>query len=157
MTAPTAPRWSRVALVACRIGVALVFMVAGAVKIGAAADLAHTVAGYRLLPPFGARMVALVLPWVEIVAGACLLAGFMTASAALVATLLAVAFEVAVVSALLRGLVIACGCFHDHSSVSWTHAGLDLALVAAAVAVLVGSWRRDRDMDRGGTDRESGH
>ena len=135
------PRWRRVALLSCRIGVSLVLLIAGLQKVGAPADFARAVGGYQLLPLFGVAVVGLVLPWLEIVVAICLLVDLLPACAALLAVVLAVAFEIGIVSAILRGLDIRCGCFHDESNVSWVHAGLDLVLLVAALALFVSAVR----------------
>jgi uncharacterized membrane protein YphA (DoxX/SURF4 family) len=52
-----------------------------------------------------------VLPMLEVVVGACLLLGLLTRPAAVVSTLLQMAFIAGIVSVWARGISIDCGCF----------------------------------------------
>jgi uncharacterized membrane protein YphA (DoxX/SURF4 family) len=88
-----------------------VFVAAGFVKIIDPAGFAVDVANYRLLPHATVNLVAITLPWVELIAGGFLMFGkWPRASAALIALMMAV-FIVAIASAVLRGLDVRCGCF----------------------------------------------
>jgi uncharacterized membrane protein YphA (DoxX/SURF4 family) len=57
------------------------------------------------------HLFAIALPWVELVAGLCLLNGFKTHSSNIVIFLLTCMFTVGVISAMARGIDIHCGCF----------------------------------------------
>jgi len=114
------------------------FVYAGSAKLGDAQAFAVQVAAYDVLPSPWVTLVALVLPELEVLAGACLLAGFLTESSALVLGLLSLAFAAVMSSALLRGLAIDCGCWANPAAVSWGHVALDLGLAALAALVL---WR----------------
>jgi len=76
-----------------RLGLASVFIYAGAVKSSDVGGFAGQVAGYQILPYAANYLVAATLPYVEFLAG--LLLMFMAALALAVA----------------RGLEIDCGCF----------------------------------------------
>lgn len=94
------------------------------------------------LPPLVANLVAVTLPWVELLAGLLLLAGVWRREAALVVALLLVVFVLAVGSTLVRGIDIQnCGCFS--LGAAGREAGLrlvlgDLALLAAAAWLAFG-------------------
>jgi hypothetical protein len=85
------------------------------------AKFAVDVSNYRLLPHELINLVAVLLPWVEIVAGAFVLAGIWLRAAALVITIMTAMFFTVIVSALARGLNIECGCF---GTVGGRHVGL---------------------------------
>jgi hypothetical protein len=92
------------------------------------------------------NLVAILLPWVEAVAGLFVLAGIWLREAALVITSMTVLFLGVITSALARGLNIECGCF---GTVGGKHIGLvNLAIdstLFCLAAVLV--WRtRPREM-----------
>ena len=55
--------------------------------------------------------MAIVVPWIEVVAGLCVLAGFWLRSGALIITAMTAVFFFVITSALARGLNIECGCF----------------------------------------------
>jgi len=121
-----------------RLTLAAVFLHAGWDKAWHPAGFASQVAAYRLVPAELVTLVAVWLPWLELVAGGLLALGLLTESSALVLGLLSLAFGAGATSALVRGLAIDCGCFSTSASgpVSWGHVALDLALAALAVGVL---------------------
>ncbi len=89
---------------------------------------------YRLLPEFIVNVFAIILPWVELVAGILLIAGIrIRANASIVGALLVI-FIMAISSAIIRGFDIGCGC----SSANPQRVGLtkifeDIAMLAGAV------------------------
>ena len=100
---------------------------------------ADAVDDYRILPLALVNLTAVVLPWVELVAGLCLIAGLGTPGAGLVTAVLAAVYTGALSSALLRGLEIGCGCFAAGAGdpLTWSDLWLRLALFAAGVQIAV--------------------
>jgi putative oxidoreductase len=134
----------RATLIAARLVLAAVFIVAGALKLRDPAGLANDIANYQLTPAL-APVLAAVLPPFEILLGVTLLAfgASWRRAAALCAAALMVMFTVAAGAALARGLDVACGCFGSAGgTVGWTTIARDLALLATAMAV-VALERRD--------------
>ena len=141
MTVASASRASRREwlLLACRLVLAAVFLATGLDKARHPGLFAEQVAAYQLIPATWVTLVALVLPHLEILAGACLFVGFLGPSSALVLGTLSLVFGAAVSSALARGMDIACGCLSSSASpVGWGHVALDLLLLAMAVALYRG-------------------
>jgi uncharacterized membrane protein YphA (DoxX/SURF4 family) len=101
---------------------------------------AGDVSNYRLLPHEMINLVAILIPWVEVVAGLLVLAGVWLRAAALVITSMTVMFFVVITSALARGLNIECGCFGTvgGKNVGLTNLVIDSTLFCLA-ALLV--WR----------------
>ena len=139
---------------ACRLALAAIFLAAGLAKVGDPAEFAAQVAAYGVLPPPSwIAVVALALPWIEVLAGGCLLAGVLCDGAALLLGALGLGFLGAVGSAVARGLDIECGCFSVATRVGWPHLALDLLVVALAVGVAwwgpgrfsLDGWLRDRE------------
>lgn len=96
-----------------RVQIALgVFFVAAALpKIVDPPSFAHMIYNYRIVPGPFVNLMALVLPWFELLAGIALILGIWTrTSAALIGALLGV-FIVAISFNLARGNAIDCGCF----------------------------------------------
>jgi uncharacterized membrane protein YphA (DoxX/SURF4 family) len=130
------------------------FVFAGALKIADPAKFAVDVGNYRLLPHEMINLVAILLPWIEITAGAFVLAGIWLRAAALVITSLTVVFFFAIVSALARGLDIECGCF---GTVGGQQVGLvNLALDATLFSLAALLARRSRDCPTNEIFREAG-
>ena len=55
--------------------------------------------------------MALALPWLELIAGICLIAGIMVDGATIMVILMNIVFIFAISQALARGISIECGCF----------------------------------------------
>lgn len=94
-----------------QIALGLFFVVAALPKLVDPPSFAHMVHNYRLVPGPLVNLMALGMPWLELLAGLALILGIWTrTSAALVGTLLLV-FIGAVSLNLARGNAIDCGCF----------------------------------------------
>lgn len=93
-----------------RAVIGVVFVSYGIDKIIAPKDFAHSILNYQLLPPGMVNIMALLLPWVEVIGGILLLVGIRLRASAFVLGTLLVTFIVAIGTAMLRGLEINCGC-----------------------------------------------
>jgi uncharacterized membrane protein YphA (DoxX/SURF4 family) len=128
-----------VALLILRWGLGILFVVAGALKLGAPALFTTDIANYLLFPTL-APLLAAVLPPIEIVVGVALLATGVTwrRAAALCAAGLMGVFTIAASSAFARGIDIACGCFGKESGpIGWLTLARDVGLLAVALVILV--------------------
>ncbi len=94
-----------------RVVIAVVFLVYGASKITLPETLALSVRNYRLVPTELENLIAITLPWIEVVVAIALVRRATVPGGLLVASGMLVAFLGAVGSALARGLDINCGCF----------------------------------------------
>ncbi len=122
-----------------RLVLGMVFLVAAADKLGNPELFARNIANYRLVPLELVNVLAIVLPWLELMVGLMLLAGLRVQAAAMVAAGLLVVFTVALVSALVRGLDIHCGCFSQTATerIGWERVLHDIALLVAALVLVV--------------------
>lgn len=108
------PRWSvaRPWLgTAARLGLAAVWLYAGATKIGDLAASGRAVHAYQVMPYELAMAVGAALPLVEIALGVLLLLGVATRLAGGISAALLLIFIAGIASAWARGLAIDCGCF----------------------------------------------
>ncbi|MGD8768943.1 MAG: MauE/DoxX family redox-associated membrane protein [Desulfobacterales bacterium] len=92
-----------------------IFIYAAAGKILYPAEFSEAITNYQLVPVMFTNLVAIVLPWVELVAGLLLLNGFKTQSGNIIIFLLICVFSFGAVFAVVRGLDINCGCFTESS------------------------------------------
>jgi uncharacterized membrane protein YphA (DoxX/SURF4 family) len=92
------------------------FVVISIDKIADPASFATSIGNYRLLPQWSLEVIATILPWLELLCGLSLLAGLFVRGSALLLTGMLFIFTVAIVTALLRGLDITCGCFTQDPS-----------------------------------------
>lgn len=117
-----------------------VFVYASWDKILAPAEFARIVYHYRLIGPnamvgpLPANMLAVILPWVELVTGVLLIVGVWRREAALCSAGMLVVFLIAVSWALVNGIDVEnCGCF----SVSGEGRGAGLMLLVTDTLLLV--------------------
>ena len=94
-----------------QLGLGAIFVVAAIPKILDPPSFAHMTYNYRLLPGAAVNLLALLLPWVELLAGGALLLGVWKRPAAAVAGILLVLFIGALSINLARGNPVNCGCF----------------------------------------------
>ncbi len=88
-----------------------VWIVAGALKLPDPTESVRAVRAYDLLPEAVVPTVGHLLPVLEVVVGLLLVLGVVTRAAAVVSSLLFVAFIIGISAAWARGLQIDCGCF----------------------------------------------
>lgn len=94
----------------------LTFIYASYHKILFPADFAKIIYGYDLFPNALINLIALILPFVELVAGLALISGVYPRSAALVVNALLAAFIILLSINLIRGHEFDCGCFAADNS-----------------------------------------
>ena len=87
------------------------FVVAGASKIADPPGFAHEIHNYGLVPGVAVNAMALILPWLELVAGVALFLGIAKRTATRILGLLLLVFIVAFSINLARGRPVDCGCF----------------------------------------------
>ena len=122
-----------------------VFIYASVDKIADPRAFAKIVYHYQVVGPSAAlgfvpaNLVAIVLPWLELIAGVLLVAGVWRREAAVVTAAMLAVFVGAVASTLARGIDIRnCGCFAlDESgrAAGWMLIAGDLALLAVALVL----------------------
>ena len=88
-----------------------VFIYASYYKILDPGDFAKSIWYYHMVPGSLINVMALVLPWVELLAGVGLIVGCNYRGSLLLITLMTAMFIVALISAVARDLSIDCGCF----------------------------------------------
>ncbi len=122
----------------------LLFIGACVHKIAEPQLFAVDVATYDILPLALVNLVAITLPWVELVAGLMLVVGFRVRAAAWLVAAMMVVFLAALAVALGRGLDMSCGCFASQGAeddpISRLTVLRDLGWLALSVLVL--AWDR---------------
>lgn len=113
------------------------FIYAGVVKVIDPLGFAQDIRNYRLVGQSLSFIAAVVLPWLEILAGAFLVAGVWKRGAALVITGLLVFFIALTLITMARGLDVDCGCFGSLSRKSgWGVVLEDLGMLALGLSIL---------------------
>jgi uncharacterized membrane protein YphA (DoxX/SURF4 family) len=128
-----------------RIGLGAIFLFSSMAKITNPAAFAAIVANYQFVNQPLVTLTAVILPWIEALCGVALVFGRYEKGAALLVSLMMVAFiGIGFINA-YRGLDIACGCF-SLSAKKPSNIALntlrDLAILVAGLWVLVVPGRR---------------
>lgn len=123
-----------------QLGIAVVFLAAALGKIGDPDAFAKQIHYFRLLPIGCENLLAITLPWVELMAALALLLRYRPRAGAVVCAALMGVFLFAVGAAVARGLDIGCGCFgtSDASRVGTAKLIENVALLALALVASLG-------------------
>jgi putative oxidoreductase len=112
------------------------FFYAGLQKVLHVYEFAEAVLAYRLLPESLVGLAVAGLPWLEIAAGLCLVAGLKRRSCLLLLTGLVAGFLVVILITMARGLAIDCGCgLFFQRQVGWAAVLEDAVLLIWAVGL----------------------
>lgn len=88
-----------------------VFLWAGGTKIVNPHDFATIISNYQLLPDLLVNIVAVWLPWIEVLCGILLICGLWVEGSLVVINTLIIIFIAALISNWIRGIDVDCGCF----------------------------------------------
>jgi putative oxidoreductase len=131
----------RVLRICARLALGALFIFAGAAKAYDPAEFALEIQRYNLIPWVSGVIVALYLPWVEILSGLFLLLKRLEKGALLLIVAMLLVFTVALASAMVRGLSIDCGCFGKALTATGTTGPFLRNLILLALAAFI--WRTD--------------
>lgn len=134
----------RLILIACRVLLGVVFLIACVHKILFPGAFALSIYHYQILPDPLINIAAITLPWVELVVAVAIMFSvrFKDAAATLILVLLGV-FTVAMIYNILRGLDISCGCFSaaaEADALGWSNVYRNLGYMFIACVVLLEDW-----------------
>jgi len=108
---------------AARLILGVTFVYASYKKILAPAIFAKIIYGYDLFPAVLINLIAIIVPFLELVAGLALIIGFYPRSAALIVNLMLLVFITALSINLIRGHEFDCGCFSKGTDTQETFVG----------------------------------
>jgi putative oxidoreductase len=103
-----------------QLALGAIFIAAALPKITDPPSFAHMIYNYRILPGGLINISALVMPWVELLAGLALVIGVWKRPARWIIAAMLVTFIIAISINLVRNNAIDCGCF-DVSAAGKTH------------------------------------
>ena len=106
---------NRIFLLLLRLIVGGVFVWAAVTKIADPLTFAQDVRNYRLVGQTLSFLTAIILPWVELIAGLFLIIGIFPRASALLISGLLLFFITLVAITMLRGIDVECGCFGTFS------------------------------------------
>ncbi|RMD48370.1 MAG: hypothetical protein D6830_07000 [Ignavibacteria bacterium] len=97
-----------------RFLIGFVFVFAAINKIAFPNDFALSIENYRIIPLFAVNIIAIYLPWLELIIGILLIFNVNVKENSFLSTALLSLFTLMVLQAVIRGLNIECGCFGTH-------------------------------------------
>jgi len=132
-------------LVVFRLVLGGLFVYAGVVKVLDPLGFAQDIRNYRLVGQSLSFIAAIVLPWLEILAGVALAAGVWKRASALIISGLLVFFILLTLVTIARGLDVECGCFGALSRKSGFGVILeDLGMLFMGLCLLFAPEKRNR-------------
>lgn len=123
-----------------RWAVGLIFIYASADKLLNPSAFAVVVYNYKVLPGSFINLVAITLPWLELVCGILLITGLFSRAAALILSMLLLIFFCALSISLYRGIDISCGCFSVSTTadtISTSYMVRDLLILAMSIQIFL--------------------
>ena len=100
----------RYLIVTTRIILGAVFLWASFGKILEPGDFARSISNYHIVPFGIENIIALILPWLELLIGMGLILGIMVDGSVQISAILLIMFIIMIGQAMLRGFNIECGC-----------------------------------------------
>lgn len=121
-----------------RLVVGGIFIWAGILKIINPLGFADDILNYRVVSGEIAFFAALIIPWVELIAGFFLVAGIFKKGASFILSAMLFVFMVLIALTIIRGINIECGCFGSVSrEVNLRLLLVDAVLFAGALFVFI--------------------
>ena len=94
-----------------RLIIGMVFIYASIHKIANPEEFAKSIDNYRLLPIFLINIIAIILPWLELIIGLFIIFGIFIKASSFLISLNMLIFTILVLITIIRGIDISCGCF----------------------------------------------
>lgn len=133
-----------------RLVVGIIFIYASYYKIIDPQSFAKSIWYYHLIPGSLINIIAIVLPWVELLAGIGLIIGVNYKGSVALVNLMTFVFIIALLSAIIRGVSIDCGCFKAaavSSESAWNTLKYDIGLIILTIYLYISrskSWMLSR-------------
>jgi uncharacterized membrane protein YphA (DoxX/SURF4 family) len=138
-------RWVEIV---ARLVLGATFIYASFYKIIAPAEFAKMVYGYGLFPGELINLIAIFLPFVELIAGLALIIGFYPRSAAMIIVAMLILFILISSINIARGYEFDCGCFSVNrlfpTESAWVTIARDLILLFLGAYILIFKSDRNR-------------
>lgn len=121
---------------AIRLALGVLFLLSSIPKTRHPYAYLESVYGYQLVSAKLGMLVAIVVPWAELIVALCLLAGVFVGGALLLTAFMGAVFTFANCWAVLHGLAVSCGCFGTDAGAS--PVGLKTVALSSAVMFAAG-------------------
>jgi len=130
---------SQIAYTLTRISLGIVLVYASWDKILDPAAFARIIANYQIISGSTGNLIALYLPWLELVCGACLIINRWPRGSALITAGMMVLFMAALGYNFYRGIDVNCGCFtlkENAPGSMWYYLARDALFLAMAIGIV---------------------
>ena len=118
-----------------------IFIYASYHKILAPEDFAKIVYGYDLFPSETINLIAIIIPFIELISGVALIVGIYTRPAAIIIIGMLTAFILAISINIIRGHEFDCGCFSSDTfqaaNSAWQTLGRDIILIMLGIYIFI--------------------
>jgi len=131
--------------VVLRVAVGVTLIYASIYKINDPGAFAKSIYYYHLVPGDLINLMALILPWIELLCGLALILGLFYHGAVVLVNVMMVTFIFALSAAIVRGIDIECGCFKAakaSTDSAWEALALDLVLILFTMQLLFSRSKR---------------
>ncbi len=128
-----------------RLLVGVVFIYASLYKIIDPGTFAKSIWYYHLVPGDLINLMAVILPWIELLCGLCLILGVFYHGAIVWVNVMTVTFLFALSTSIVRGIDIDCGCFKAAQAATesaWEALWFDIVLLVFTLQLLFSRSRR---------------
>ena len=128
-----------------RLAVGVTFIYASFYKIIDPGAFAKSIWYYHIVPGDLINLLALILPWIELLCGLFLILGILYRGAVVWANVLVVTFILALSWTIVNGIDIDCGCFKvgkTATRAAWDALWFDVVLLVLSLQLLVSRSRR---------------
>jgi len=123
---------------AARLLVGVVFIYAAVGKIANPFLFAKEISNYGIMIDQSVNLMALTLPWIELIIAIFIILGIRLKASAVISTFLYIVFIIAIGIAIIKGLDINCGCFAKSASkVGFTRLLEDLGLLIVSIYIVI--------------------
>ncbi|RLB08987.1 MAG: hypothetical protein DRG39_08120 [Deltaproteobacteria bacterium] len=127
----------------------LLFIYASIDKIRYPQEFLKILYNYRIFPDIILNPIVIILPWLELITGVCLLTGLFMEGAVLLINLLLISFFLIILVDMLKGINIECGCFNLTENPSAKNSMLwylirDAFLISMATYLMKDIWKKKR-------------
>ena len=122
-----------------RLVLGVVFIYASLYKIAEPAEFALSIATYDIMSLWSINLMAITLPWIELLCGGLIIIGLYTRENTLAIGGMLVVFVIAIGVALSRGTDFSCGCFASAEAgeqIAWATLWCDVLLLGVVTLVM---------------------
>jgi putative oxidoreductase len=131
--------------VIARVAVGATFIVASVYKIRDPGAFAKSIWFYHMVPGDLINLMALIIPWVELLCGLALIMGLFYRGAVVLVNIMMVTFIFALCTTIVKGIDIDCGCFkagQTATRAAWEALVFDLVLILFTLQLLFSRSKR---------------